>query len=257
MPSPRIAIVLPVRVAFGETVVQTTSQELSAEGVMVRSLQPPAPGTEVQLQLQLPGAPVLVAFTAVVRALAAGKESGFWAEFLAAAPGAGERLSALLAAHRAGPWRTPVPLGSLYPRGLLEGEPPPAAAQPAPASSDEEAKNQRTFPRHRARFVVRFENVEEFVLQYAANISAGGVFVATEFPPAMDAIVTVALELPGQEGALSTRGQVVHRVTPEQAAASGVDAGAGVQFIDADDAFRTGLDRAIDFILTQNGKAPA
>jgi len=47
---------------------------------------------------------------------------------------------------------------------------------------------------------------------------------------------------------------VVHRVSPEEAAATQTDAGAGVQFIDADDMFRGGIDRAIEHILQQKAQ---
>ena len=99
--------------------------------------------------------------------------------------------------------------------------------------------------------------MQDFVLQYAANISAGGVFINTDFPPAMDSVITVVLELPGATSPVTARAQVVHRVTTEEAAATQTDAGAGVQFIDADDAFREGIDRAIEFILAENAKAPS
>ena len=117
----------------------------------------------------------------------------------------------------------------------------------------DDTQNRRSFPRHRSRFVVRFDSVQDFVLEYAANISAGGVFVATEFPPPMDSVISVTLELPGEAQPVIARAQVVHRVSAEEAAKGGGQAGAGVQFIDADDSFREGIDRAIETILGKKG----
>jgi uncharacterized protein (TIGR02266 family) len=115
-------------------------------------------------------------------------------------------------------------------------------------------RNRRSFPRYRARFAVRFSSVQDFVLEYAANISAGGVFVVTDFPPAMDSIITVVLELPDGGAPVSCKAQVVHLVSKEEAQERGVQAGAGVQFVEADDAFRERIDQTISQILD---KVPA
>src|SRR5438067_1642372 len=53
----RAPIVFPIRVAAGASVVQTTTRELSTDGVFVCSLRPPKPGTRISLKLYLPGAP--------------------------------------------------------------------------------------------------------------------------------------------------------------------------------------------------------
>ncbi len=272
MSSPRVTLVLPVRFSYDVHAIQTTSQELSTEGALVRCLEPPPLGTELKLRFYLPGSQQVAEFTGAVRQIISGAESGFWADFTSSAPDARERLYSLIAAHDGGAWRTPIPIGAFYARGAgepgsesapglgsgapLEGQAAELPADPA-LSALSSSPNRRSFPRHRARFLVRFESVQEFVLQYAANISAGGVFINTDFPPAMESVITVSLELPGGSAPVTARAQVVHRVTPEQAAATHTDAGAGVQFIDADDAFREGIDRAIEFILSENAKAPS
>jgi len=275
MSSPRIPLVLPVRFSYAVHAVQTTSQAISTEGAWIRCLEAPPLETEVKLRIYLPSSSAVAEFTARVERIIEGAESGFWAVFTSAEPNSRERLSALISAHEGGPWRTPVPLGALFPRLLDAKEPPLPLPAPSPASlaiaeplaeasngtgpsspgsGSNEGLNRRGFPRHRARFLVRFESVQEFVLQYAANISAGGVFISTDFPPAMDSVITVVLELPGQPAPVTARAQVVHRVTPEQAVAAKTEAGAGVQFIDADDAFRAGIDAAIEYILAENLK---
>ena len=94
--------------------------------------------------------------------------------------------------------------------------------------------------------------VQDFVLEYAANISAGGVFVETENPPELRAVVTVTMELPDRGTPVEAKGVVVHRVLPRDAKARKTAPGAGVQFVDSTDEFRERIDRAIEFILKQN-----
>jgi uncharacterized protein (TIGR02266 family) len=107
----------------------------------------------------------------------------------------------------------------------------------------------RAFPRYEARFQVGWSTVQDFVLEYAANISVGGVFVQTENPPDLDHVVTVSLRLPGSDGAVETKGVIVHRVTAAEAQHKGGTPGMGVQFLDASDHFRAAIERAIDHIL--------
>jgi uncharacterized protein (TIGR02266 family) len=346
----KIEMVLPVRFSVETRAVQTTTRELSEEGVFVRCLEPPGVGAQVILKIYLPGFSAAAEFVGLVReADATPASAGFWADFVSASHDAHERLVQVLRpdpAPKKSPPVAPVPLGSLYKRvhvshpppqglppppaapsgvplpeenphnaasgvaGLIQGaldeqvsqkaaevlrarrgsspgkkkgpsqpvlqaqpaapaSPPPApvavvssASQPVPSSApgdvslagDVGGKNRRTFPRYRARFAVRFQTVQDFVLEYAANISAGGVFVVTDFPPDMDSVITVVLELPDGGAPVTCKAQVVHRVSKEQAAERGVQAGAGVQFVEADDAFRERIDQTINQILD---KVPA
>jgi uncharacterized protein (TIGR02266 family) len=225
-------IVFPIRVAFGKSVVQTTTRELSADGVFVCSLRPPKPGTRISLKLYLPGAPQVEEASAVVREWRSAPDSGYWAEFDAPPQSLRDRITALLE-RRA--------------RAAGSGPPAPIAAVSLERKPLDDPR--RAFPRVEARFAVRFGNVQDFVLEYAANISAGGVFVHSENPPALHAVVTVAMELPDGGKPVEAKGLVVHRVTPEEAKVRNTPSGAGVQFVDASDEFRERIDRAIEFIL--------
>ncbi len=224
----RAPIVFPIRFAAGTQAVQTTTRELGSTGVRVRCLTPPPVGTRVRMKLYLPGAPLEAEIDGVVRESSEGpREAGFWAEFVDLGPAERARIDALLERKLRAPSAMPIGVVSLQ-----------------PASVDA-----RTFPRYSARFAVRFANVQEFVLQYAANISAGGVFVETDEPPAMDSVMRVAMELPGGGPPVEAQAVVVHRVTPQQARERNTPAGVGVQFIDADDKFRERIDFAIATIL--------
>lgn len=256
----RVPLVLPVRFAVGPRAVQSTTREVAPDGVFIRSLSAPAMGARVALKLYLPvGAPLEL--VAVVKEV--DPKAGFYAELVGASPAVRENLAGLLAgrggpgpstlgavelrkvpAHAAGkPSATPAgrPAGA--------GQPPPEASPAASAPGDD----RRTFRRLDARFAVRFASLRDFVLEYAANISAGGVFVRTDRPPELEAVVEVALELPGEGPPARAKAVVVHRVTQEEARARGLIAGAGVQFIDADDAFRERIDEALEHILRAGG----
>jgi uncharacterized protein (TIGR02266 family) len=224
----RAPMVFPVRFATGQVAVQTTTRELSDRSVLVRCLEPPPAGTALEMKLYLPGSTDALHLAAVVREHArAGADPGFWADFVDPGEPQRARISELIAqrervAHA-------VPIGAV---ALHAGE-----------------EGRRAFPRYNVRFAVRFATVQDFVLEYAANISAGGVFVHTEQPPALKTVINVEMELPGGGAPVPARGIVVHRVTPEDARQKGTLPGVGVQFMDASDEFRQRIDDAISHIL--------
>ena len=353
MNAPKTVVVLPVRFSHGDRAVQTTTRDISEDGVFVRCLEPPAEGAQVALKIYLPGLAAAAEFIGQVREISHQPgDSGFWADFVSAQLDAHESLLRVLSGRAAPPQRSPdptapVPLASLYKRvhvthapgaptsahanplhamphqpprpkknsgvgdmiqGALDegvsekaaealarlrgssarksapgrrqtpvGAPAPAAPAanelpavaamspapaadpapeaPAPLKDDvvlaSDASNRRAFPRYRARFAVRFSSVQDFVLEYAANISAGGVFVFTDHPPEMDAVITVVLELPDGGAPVACKALVVHRVTLQQAQERNSQAGVGVQFIEADDLFRERIDHTLEQILGQ------
>jgi uncharacterized protein (TIGR02266 family) len=224
----RVPIVFPVRFATRNIAVQTTTRELSRAGVFVRCLEPPQVETQLEMRLYLPGERAALEVSAVVHEVTApGGEPGFWAEFSELGPAARAAIGDVLARR------------SRASEALSIGA---VAVQPVDTQ-------RRAFPRHVARFAVRFATVSDFVLEYAANISAGGVFVHTKTPPPLKTVVRIEMELPGAAEPVIARGLVVHRILPSEALAKDILAGMGVQFIDADDRFRDRIDAAIDHIL--------
>lgn len=228
----RAPIVFPVRVAAGATVVQTTTREVSADGVFVCSLRPPKPGTSIALKLYLPGSPQAEETSAVVREWRSAPEGGYWAEFVDPPQSVRDRIAGLLQRRE---------------RAAASGPPTPIAAVALARKPLDDPR--RAFPRVEARFGVRFGNVQDFVLEYAANISAGGVFIQTENPPELHAVVTVTMELPDGGKPVEAKALVVHRVSPQDAKVRNTPPGAGVQFVDSTDEFRERIDRAIEYIL--------
>jgi type IV pilus assembly protein PilZ len=196
--------------------------------VFVRCLEPPQIGTSISMRLYLPGRRDGLQVDGLVEEVAApGREAGFWAAFRNLEPPARVEIVEVIARRERA--SDAKPIGAM-------------AVQPDP-------EPRRAFPRYNARFAVRFSSVQEFVLEYAANISAGGLFVQTDNPPPLKTTVRVEMELPGGGPPVPAKGLVVHRVTKEDAQKRGTAAGVGLQFVDADDSFRGRIDAAIEHIL--------
>src|SRR5256886_14586007 len=123
----RAPIVFPIRVAAGASVVQTTTRELSTDGVFVCSLRPPKPGTRISLKLYLPGAPDPEEASAVVGEWRSAPDSGDWAEFDSPSQALRDRIVFLLDRRAPAPAPAPTPPGGAGPGG------PKAPAEPAPA----------------------------------------------------------------------------------------------------------------------------
>jgi len=224
----RAPIVFPIRFATGNLAVQTTTRELSDRGVLVRCLTAPPAGTALEMKLYLPSARDPLHVAGVVRDHAQqDQEPGFWAEFVGIGEPQRAQIVELLARRERASDAKPIGAVALNPHD----------------------DPRRAFPRYNVRFAVRFATVQDFVLEYAANISAGGVFVHTEEPPPLKTVVQVEMELPGGADPVPARGIIVHRVTKQEAEQRGTLAGIGVQFVDAGDEFRQRIDAAIAHIL--------
>lgn len=101
-------------------------------------------------------------------------------------------------------------------------------------------KDNRRHERYAVRFQVKFRTALEFVVEYAENLSAGGLFVrgAHRLEPLSEAEVEIGL--PGF-GQFTVRGKVAHIVSPELAALTRRRPGAGLEIIEAPDGFREAL----------------
>jgi uncharacterized protein (TIGR02266 family) len=211
----RKPMVFPVRfVAEGQT-VQSTSRDLDEESVFVRCVEPPERGERVVLRLYLPGVAVGDSLEGEVTETSS---EGFRASFTDLPEEAREQIRAALAA---GP-----------------------SAQPAAVETLEQpsARERRLLPRYLDRFSVTLQSARHRSQRESLNLSATGLFIQTDAPPAIDQIVQVILELPDGKPPAETQAIVVHRVVPGDVAAPG----AGVQFIAADDDFRARIDAYLE-----------
>ena len=205
--------VFPVRYVSEGVAVQTTSRELSALGIAVRSLAPPHVGARVSMALYLPNAAVPEVAIGRVSAARSGApaESGFWADFIVVDPQARMRISHLLSEH------------------------------------DIDQMQHRAYPRVPVKLAVRFRTASEFVQEHAVNLSRGGIFIRSNDPPKVDTAVEVELTLPDGGPAVSSAGIVVHRQEVQAGRISGV----GVQFVDASDIFRERIDRFMESLAKE------
>lgn len=229
-----VRIVVPVRFSGGGLSMQTTTSRLSAEGVFIRCLVAPREGAQIEVSIAIPelSKPFEAAGTVTERVSRGepGKDTGFFVRF-------GELKSEVRAKLT----------DFLRSKGV--GAPPPKP-KPMPAPAAEEPGPERAFARVPARLQVGWSSPKEFLVAYSENISRGGIFVATDHPPQLREIVELLLELPDTEGPAKTQAEVVQRITVEEAKATGRVAGAGLQFVGADDSFRDRLDACIDHLLT-------
>ncbi len=210
--------------------MQTTTSRIGAESVFVRSLISPKEGSRVMLSLSLPGSARALDATGTVAAsgVEPARDHGFWVRFDPISEEARAFLEVLL--HSKG------------------GTPPPRQAQRA---ADPRADGGRAYARAPARVRVGWKTPREFLVAHSENISRGGIFIASDNPPPLRETLELSLDLPDGKGPVKTHAEVVHRVTPEEARASGRRAGAGLQFVGADDEFRQRLDACVAALLAQ------
>lgn len=218
-------IVLPVRFAGGGLARQTTTSRLGLLGAFIRSPEAPKLGADVLLLFRVPGGEEHVEAHGlcieVVTPGTPGRDAGFWVRFTSMATLGRARIEELV-------------------RDL---ESRPAVPTPTPPHG-----RPRAFPRVRSRLQVGWASPREFLVAYSENISCGGIFVATPNPPQLGETVDLLLELPDGKSPARTQAEVVQRVTPAEAAATGREAGAGLQFTGADDEFRQRLDACLDLL---------
>ncbi len=95
----------------------------------------------------------------------------------------------------------------------------------------------RASERFQTALQVVFHDIPTLSAEFATNISQGGLFVKCDEPPELRARVRLTLQLP-DGSKVTTNGEVVHIVTPEDARAKGLSAGVGLSFDRSDDAFQ-------------------
>jgi uncharacterized protein (TIGR02266 family) len=98
---------------------------------------------------------------------------------------------------------------------------------------DEEEANRRRHGRTPLALLVqfRFSSLEEFLAEYAVNLSPGGLFINTETPRAEGDIIHVQFSLKDGSQLIEGMGRVVRVITP---GTPGRPPGMGVEFLDLD-----------------------
>jgi uncharacterized protein (TIGR02266 family) len=215
-----LPIVVPVRFSGGGLTMQTTSSRLGADSIFVRGVVTPKEGSAIGIRITLPdGLGLLDARAIVIERVmpnVKGKEAGFWARFEPLTPEATAQLEKLM-----------------LERGGQGGS------------------TRRAFARVPVKLEVGWTSAREFLVVYAENISAGGIFVVLPDPPPLHEMVELSLNLPDGDPAAKTKAEVIQRLTAEEAKHLGRQPGAGLQFVGSDDDFRRRLDRCIENLLVQ------
>jgi uncharacterized protein (TIGR02266 family) len=223
--SATIKLVVPVKFVGGGLSMQTTTSRIGAAGMFLRSLVTPKAGARMELKISLPGsARPLDASAVVTQSPEASQDRGFWVQFETLSDDARAFLDAILRS---------------------KGVPGPGRPQPPPIPAVR-PERARAYDRVAARLRVGWTSSRDFLSAYSQNISRGGIFIATDDPPALRDIIELSVELPDGLPPVKTRAEVVRCVNREEARRTGAAAGAGLQFLDASDDFRDRLDACIE-----------
>lgn len=101
--------------------------------------------------------------------------------------------------------------------------------------SDGPYAHQRKHPRTPLALLVqyRFNSFEDFLSEYAVNLSPGGMFIRTDAPAELGSMISMLFSLKDGSKLIEGMGRVV-RVIPTGAAADQVP-GMGVEFVDFDE----------------------
>lgn len=119
-------------------------------------------------------------------------------------------------------------------------------------------EKQRQFTRFISRQAVsvQVQSRQELEILWTSDISKGGLFVECASPPPVHSHLEVRLDTP--DGGLVMRAEVVHVIDPEMARQIGHPAGAGLQFVDLDEAKRKAIQQYVDGIASSlSSQSPA
>lgn len=73
---------------------------------------------------------------------------------------------------------------------------------------------------------------QQLLSEFSVDLSAGGLYVKTDFPLDVDEDLTLRLTLPGQQGIVSCKARVAWVNTKDHPRKPGLPAGMGIQFVD-------------------------
>ena len=113
-----------------------------------------------------------------------------------------------------------------------------------PSSSYHPARSEDRFPVH---ISVRFLDARDYLIQYAENLSQGGLFVAGAQALKPLNQVDLEIELPGY-GRFPVEARVAHVVTERMAEERGQTAGAGLAFVNVPDNFERVLSQYLQLL---------
>jgi len=114
--------------------------------------------------------------------------------------------------------------------------------KPAPKLAVHE-KPKRAHERLAVNLMIDYQVLDQFLYDYATNISLGGVFIRSSNPLPVGTKLRVQFSLPGLKDMVTTWGEVAHVV--EDRSKQGF-AGMGIRFSDLDPAQKRTIDQLIN-----------
>jgi uncharacterized protein (TIGR02266 family) len=95
--------------------------------------------------------------------------------------------------------------------------------------------DERAFPRVEGVFRVEYTTLDQLVVAYSADLSKGGMFLASENFLPVNATLTLTLELPSRGGEIAIKCRVVYVRDEASREKTGKPVGMGLQFLDLDE----------------------
>ncbi len=105
-------------------------------------------------------------------------------------------------------------------------------------------KERRRFKRKEALICVDYENAEQFLRDYAINISLGGIFLQTDSPLPVGTTLKLFFSIPELDDLIETTGEVVWVKKSE----NGNKGGMGIRFNDLTDEAKEKLERVLNLL---------
>lgn len=104
---------------------------------------------------------------------------------------------------------------------------------PPEDDGDPDDANKRVNPRSPLSLLVqyRFDSFEDFMAEYSADISLGGMFIRTDEPRPSGSMIYLQFSLKDGSSLIEGLGRVVHVTGPDDEGATGM----GVEFVNFDD----------------------
>jgi uncharacterized protein (TIGR02266 family) len=109
--------------------------------------------------------------------------------------------------------------------------------------------DERAHPRVEGAFRVRYATLDQLVVAYSADLSKGGMFLASEQLLSVNSTFELKLELPSRGGEISVQCRVVYTRDAATAVKTSKPAWMGIQFLDLDE---QALTRIGQFIAEQS-----
>ena len=123
---------------------------------------------------------------------------------------------------------------------------------------DDKESGKRVHPRSPLTLLVqyRFESIDEFVSEYAEDVSLGGMFIRTDEPPEEGSVIFLQFTLRDGSKLVEGLAKVCWCLPPNKASKLGRVPGMGVQFLHFDEESQTAV-KDIVAVIAEQEKAEA